>query len=67
MEPIRFTNLTGALDIGANCYCIEIAGRRILLDAGYHPKMAGAEGLPRLELLKDGSVDAIVLSHAHHD
>lgn len=62
-----FTNLTGALEIGSNCYSIETGGRRILLDAGYHPKKSGTEGLPRLDLLKDDSVDAIVLSHAHQD
>ena len=67
MPPIHFTNLTGAVDIGANCYCIDVAGRRILLDAGYHPKKTGVEGLPRLDLIKDESADAIVLSHAHQD
>jgi Cft2 family RNA processing exonuclease len=67
MPPIRFSNLTGGIEIGANCYLIEISGRRVLLDAGYHPKKAGAAGLPRLDLVPDGSLDAIVLSHAHQD
>jgi Cft2 family RNA processing exonuclease len=67
MSPFIFTNLTGALEIGSNCYSIETGGRRIILDAGYHPKKSGTEGLPRLDLVKDDSFDAIVLSHAHHD
>jgi Cft2 family RNA processing exonuclease len=67
MPPFTFTNLTGALEIGANCYSVEAAGRRILLDAGYHPKKSGPDGLPRLDLVKDDSFDAIVLSHAHQD
>ncbi len=67
MGAIRFTNLTGAVEIGANCYLLEIAGKRILLDAGYHPKKEGNAGLPRLDMLPDESVDAIVLSHAHQD
>ena len=67
MTPILFTNLTGVMDIGANCYCIDVAGRRILLDAGYHPRKTGVDGLPRLDLIKDESADAIVLSHAHQD
>ncbi len=67
MQPFFFTNLTGALEIGSNCYSIETGGRRIILDAGYHPKKTGTEGLPRLDLLKDDSADAIVLSHAHQD
>lgn len=67
MAAIRFTNLTGAVEIGANCYLLEIAGKRLLLDAGYHPKKEGFAGLPRLDTIPDESVDAIVLSHAHQD
>lgn len=67
MSSFIFTNLTGALEIGANSYSIETGGRRILLDAGFHPKKAGADGLPRLDLVKDDSFDAMVLSHAHQD
>jgi len=67
MSPFIFINLTGALEIGANCYSVEAGGRRILLDAGYHPKKSGTDGLPRLDLVKDNSFDAMVLSHAHQD
>lgn len=67
MQPFLFTNLTGAIEIGSNCYSIEVAGRRILLDAGFHPKKSGTDGLPRLDLVPDDSSDAIVMSHAHQD
>lgn len=67
MGALRFTNLTGAVEIGANCYVLEMAGRRVLLDAGYHPKREGNEGLPRLDSIPDESIEAIVLSHAHQD
>lgn len=67
MGALRFTNLTGAVEIGANCYLLEIAGKRILLDAGYHPKKEGFAGLPQLDSIPDNSVDAIVLSHGHQD
>ena len=67
MSSFLFTNLTGALEIGSNCYSVETGGHRILLDTGYHPKKAGNDGLPRLDLVKDDSVDAIVMSHAHQD
>ena len=67
MPPIRFTNLTGEIGIGSNCYSIQVAGKRILLDAGFHPKRAGIEGTPRLDLVPDDSIDAIVMSHAHQD
>ena len=64
---MKLTNLTGGIEIGANCYLLEAAGKRLLLDTGYHPKREGTEGLPRLELIKDGSLDAIIMSHAHQD
>ncbi len=64
---MKFTNLTGVLDIGANCYLLEAAGKRLMLDTGAHPKREGTDSLPRLELVADGSLDAIVMSHAHQD
>jgi Cft2 family RNA processing exonuclease len=64
---IRFTNLTGAVEIGANCYLLEAGTKRILLDTGSHPKKEGLESLPRLDLIPDDTVDAIVMSHAHQD
>jgi Cft2 family RNA processing exonuclease len=67
MSSFTFTNLSGALEIGSNCYSIETGGRRILLDAGYHPKKSGTDGLPQLGLMPDDSCDAMVLSHAHQD
>lgn len=64
---MRFTNLTGRAEIGANCYSMETAGKRIVLDCGMHPRLEGVEGLPDLDALPDDSVDAILLSHAHQD
>jgi Cft2 family RNA processing exonuclease len=67
MAAITFTNLTRATEIGANSYSLEIAGKRLILDSGLHPKHDGEEGLPLLGTLGDNSVDAIVLTHAHQD
>src|SRR5581483_1511447 len=64
---MQFTNLTRRVEIGANCYLVEIAGKRIVLDSGMHPEHVGDEALPDFALLADDSVDVIVLSHAHHD
>ena len=64
---MRFLNLTRRTEIGANCYLLELAGKRIVLDAGMHPEHEGEAALPNFSLVPDGSVDAIVLSHAHHD
>ncbi len=67
MGGVTFTNLTRRVEIGANCYCLELAGKRIVLDSGLHPRFDGEAALPNLGLLPDGAVDAIVLSHAHQD
>lgn len=66
--PLIFTNLTRANEIGANCYDLQLDGRRIVLDAGMHPRAEETSwALPQFSLVPDGSVDAIVLSHAHQD
>lgn len=67
MGAITFTNLTRAVEIGANCYALDVAGRRIVLDAGSHPKIDGELATPNLSLLADDSAEAIILSHAHQD
>jgi Cft2 family RNA processing exonuclease len=67
MGGFTFTNLTRRVEIGANSYCLELAGKRLVLDSGLHPRYEGEPALPDLGLIPDGSVDAIVLSHAHQD
>lgn len=67
MSAFRLTNLTRQIEIGANCYLLETAGKRIVLDCGAHPKMEGLETLPMIEQLKEKPLDAIILTHAHQD
>ncbi|MEP6672539.1 MAG: MBL fold metallo-hydrolase [Chthoniobacter sp.] len=67
MGGLTFTNLTRQIEIGANCYCLDLAGKRIVLDSGLHPRFDGAAALPDFSRLPDGTADAIVLSHAHQD
>ncbi|MEY5024649.1 MAG: putative exonuclease of the beta-lactamase fold involved in processing [Verrucomicrobiota bacterium] len=67
MSAFQLTNLTRQVEIGANCYLLEAAGKRIVLDCGAHPKFEGLDTLPLLALLKGRPLDAIVLSHAHQD
>ena len=64
---MRFINHTRRVEIGANCYSLETAGKRIVLDCGMHPRQEGFDGTPDLEALPEDSVDAVVLSHAHQD
>ncbi len=64
---MRFTNLTRRVEIGANSYLLETGGKKIVIDAGMHPKAEGLEASPDFSLLGDGTVDAILVSHAHQD
>jgi metal-dependent hydrolase (beta-lactamase superfamily II) len=54
-------------DIGASAWFVEIENHRLLLDAGVHPKREGRESLPMLDLIRDETLDAIAISHCHHD
>ena len=61
------TNLNPDTDIGASGWLVEIDGHRLLLDAGMHPKREGRDGLPLLWSGRHADVDAIAISHCHHD
>lgn len=64
---MRFINLTRRTEIGANAYFLELGGKKLVLDAGLHPKQEGEAALPNFRLVQDGSLDAILVSHAHQD
>lgn len=64
---MRITNLNPAHDVGASGWAVEFEGHRLLLDAGTHPKREGRESLPMYERIGGGDLDAIVVSHCHHD
>ncbi len=67
MAPFTFINLTRGVEIGANCYALDLAGKRVVLDCGMHPRHEGEMAAPNVALLDDQPVDAIFISHAHHD
>jgi Cft2 family RNA processing exonuclease len=64
---LKFTNLTRHIEIGANSYYIEAAGRRLVLDCGMHPKFEGEKALPDFKAMGDRKLDAILISHSHQD
>ncbi len=64
---MKFTNLTRAEEIGANCYLLDAAGSRLLLDAGMHPRELGHPATPNFSILEGRGFDAMVLTHAHQD
>ena len=64
---MRFINLARQNEIGANSYFLELNGRKIILDAGLHPKKFGEEALPNYRRVADGEMDAVFITHAHQD
>jgi Cft2 family RNA processing exonuclease len=64
---MNITNLNPDTDIGASAWLVGIDDHRILLDAGMHPKREGREGLPLFSKAGNNDVDAIAISHCHHD
>lgn len=64
---MNITNLNPDTDIGASAWLVELEAHRILLDAGMHPKREGRDGLPLYGKANGAEVDAIAISHCHHD
>ncbi len=64
---MRITNLNPDTDVGASSWFLEIDGHGLLMDAGTHPKREGRDSLPLYGTIRDKEVDAIALSHCHHD
>jgi Cft2 family RNA processing exonuclease len=64
---VKISNLNPDSDIGASAWLVDIEGHRILLDAGMHPKREGRDGLPLYKSIQGQDVDAIAISHCHHD
>lgn len=60
-------NLNPDPDIGASSWLVELDDHRILLDAGMHPKLEGRASLPTFGKAGTHDVDAIAISHCHHD
>ena len=60
-------NLNPDTGIGASGWLVEIDGHRLLLDAGIHPKCKGLASLPLFKAAGSAEVDAIAISHCHHD
>jgi Cft2 family RNA processing exonuclease len=64
---MRIINLNPDTDIGASAWFVEMEGHRLLLDAGTHPRREGRPSLPLYDLVKKQELDAIAISHCHHD
>jgi ribonuclease J len=71
--PVRISFLGGLGEIGRNCFCLEIAGRILVVDCGImfpEPDMPGVDlVLPDLTYLRENAdrVEGVYLTHAHED
>jgi Cft2 family RNA processing exonuclease len=64
---MRIVNLNPDSDIGASAWFVEMDGFRLLMDAGMHPKRDGRAALPLFSAVEREDLDAIAISHCHHD
>src|ERR1051325_2758678 len=64
---MRITNLNPDVNIGASGWLLDIDNHTLLMDAGVHPKLEGRAGLPLFSAAGNREVDAIAISHCHHD
>jgi len=64
---MRIINLNPDTDIGASAWFVDLGCNRLLMDAGAHPKREGLASLPLYSIVAGEDLDAIALSHCHHD
>ena len=64
---MRIVNLNPDTGIGASAWFVELEGYRLLMDAGTHPKREGRASMPLYSAIAGEQVDAIAISHCHHD
>ncbi len=72
-DPVRIVFLGGLGEIGRNCFCIEVAGRILIVDCGImfpEVDMPGVDlVLPDFTYLREraGDVEGAILTHGHED
>lgn len=64
---MKLTDLNRDGGIGANSLFIQLGDLNILVDCGLHPKKVGRAASPDLRLLRDVTLDLIVITHCHLD
>ncbi|MEW6158427.1 MAG: MBL fold metallo-hydrolase [Verrucomicrobiota bacterium] len=64
---MRIVNLNPDRNIGASAWFVDFEGHGLLMDAGTHPKLEGRASLPLYDLIKNETVEALAITHCHHD
>jgi len=60
--------LGGGTEIGGSCLLVEVGDVRLLVDAGMRPRQPlDRSGPPLIGEVRGGRLDAVVVTHAHHD
>ena len=64
---MHLIDLNRTTDIGSQCLYIELGKFNILLDCGMSPREDGFNALPDFSLIKNKTIDLIIVSHCHLD
>jgi Cft2 family RNA processing exonuclease len=64
---MKITNLNPDSEIGASAWFVNLDNHRLLMDTGTHPKREGRECMPLYGNIAEQEVDAIAITHCHHD
>jgi len=67
VSVLQFIGLGGTDEVGASSYLYLLQEGNLLIDAGARPGHVGEAALPKLEVLAEHSLAAMVLTHAHLD
>jgi ribonuclease J len=73
VSPVKIVFLGGLGEIGRNCFCLEVAGRILVVDCGLMFPDAAMPGvdlvLPDFTYLRENAerVEGVLLTHAHED
>ncbi|KAG5683095.1 hypothetical protein PVAND_012398 [Polypedilum vanderplanki] len=54
-------------EVGRSCIMLEFKGKKIMLDCGIHPGLAGMDALPFVDLIEPDEIDLLFISHFHLD
>ncbi len=64
---MKLTDLNRDGGIGANSLFIQLGDLNILVDCGLHPKKVGRAATPDLGILRNVTLDLIIITHCHLD
>lgn len=54
-------------EVGRSCIILEFKGKKIMLDCGIHPGLAGIQALPFIDNIDANEIDLLLISHFHLD